>query len=99
MAARLVTVALEPRDNNLDAFRGAAAKAAVKAGFGPAATEVLRVSVDDGVIVAEVRFVADADAGAALLNGHADDERLWHSWVESLCTLGVCRVSSSKLAR
>jgi hypothetical protein len=64
----------------------------VARGFGPACTSAtLTAMTDDHWVVAAV-FDARLAPDARLLLQHAQDDRLWSSWLEAQCSMGRCRV-------
>ena len=66
----------------------------VKAGFGACA-----VSVDEFVFDGVVSCVVVVDSAgakeAALLDAHADDDRLWNAWIAAQFIGGLCDVVRS----
>lgn len=68
----------------------------VSSDFAGADTVIEEVIVNSERLLCRVRFDPLAgDSAGDLLRRHLDDERLWHSWIESLYRGGVCEVLSS----
>lgn len=69
--------------------------AIVKAGFGACAVSVDEVVVVDGAVSCVVVVDSAGANEAALLDAHADDDRLCNAWIAAQFIGGVCDVVRS----
>lgn len=68
----------------------------VASGFGPACASATLAGMSDDHWLVAVVFDARLAPDAALLLQHAQDDRLWASWIEAQCTMGRCRVIAQR---
>ena len=90
--SRTVRVLVRPRDRVALQLGAVEAAAVLRAGFGPACTAVTDVATRNDGWTASLVFDVRKAPEAALLLAHPHDDRLWRSWIESLCSVGVCDV-------
>jgi hypothetical protein len=64
----------------------------VARGFGPACTSATLTGMTDDHWLVSAVFDARLAPDAAVLLQHAQDDRLWTSWIEAQCSFGRCRV-------
>lgn len=69
--------------------------AAVAAGFGACVVSVDHVVCEGGVVFCAVVVDSAGAKEAALLDAHADDDRLWNAWIAAQFIGGVCDVVRS----